>query len=105
MPSGGQWQKLAISRAFFPDSKILVLDEPTASLDPKAEDEIFQMFHKHESNKAVFMVSHRMCSAKLADKIILLDDGKIAEYGSHNELMAKKDLYFEMYKLQADKYI
>lgn len=105
MPSGGQWQKLAISRAFFPDSKILVLDEPTASLDPKAEDEIFQMFHKHESNKAVFMVSHRMCSAKLADKIILLDDGKIVEYGSHNELMAKKNLYFEMYKLQADKYI
>ena len=105
MPSGGQWQKLAISRAFFPDSKILVLDEPTASLDPKAEDEIFQMFHKYESNKAVFMVSHRMCSAKLADKIILLADGKIAEYGSHGELMSKKKRYFEMYKLQADKYI
>lgn len=105
MPSGGQWQKLAISRAFFPDSKILVLDEPTASLDPKAEDEIFRMFHKYESSKAVFMVSHRMCSAKLADKIILLADGKIVEYGSHEELMAKKKCYFEMYTLQAEKYV
>lgn len=105
MPSGGQWQKLAISRAFFPDSKILVLDEPTASLDPKAEDEIFQMFHKYESSKAVFMVSHRMCSAKLADKIILLDHGKIVEYGSHEELMANQERYFEMYTLQAEKYI
>lgn len=105
MPSGGQWQKLAISRAFFPDSKILVLDEPTASLDPKAEDEIFQMFHEYEKDKAIFMVSHRMCSAKLADKIILLSDGKIVEYGSHEELMTKKKLYFEMYSLQAEKYI
>lgn len=76
-PSGGQWQKLAISRAFFPNSKVLVLDEPTAALDPKAEDEIFKIFNAYESDKAVFMISHRMCSARLADKIILLSGGKI----------------------------
>ncbi len=104
-PSGGQWQKLAISRAFFPSSKILVLDEPTASLDPKAEDEIFKMFHTYENAKAVFMISHRMCSARLADKIILLSDGKILEQGSHAELMNMKQSYYEMYTLQADKYI
>lgn len=103
-PSGGQWQKLAISRAFFPSSKVLVLDEPTAALDPKAEDEIFKMFHTYENDKAVFMISHRMCSAKLADKIILLSGGKILEQGSHTELMDMKQNYYEMYTLQADKY-
>lgn len=104
-PSGGQWQKLAISRAFFPSSKILVLDEPTAALDPKAEDEIFKMFHTYENDKAVFIISHRMCSARLADKIILLSDGKILEQGSHTELMNMGKNYYEMYTLQADKYI
>ncbi len=104
-PSGGQWQKLAISRAFFPSSKVLILDEPTSALDPKAEDEIFKMFHTYENDKAVFMISHRMCSARLADKIILLSDGKILEQGSHAELMNMRKNYYEMYTLQADKYI
>lgn len=103
-PSGGQWQKLGITRAFFPNSKILVLDEPTSALDPKSEDEIFKIFHSYENEKAILMISHRMCSAKLADKIILLKNGKILEMGSHIELMDRKQEYYEMYSLQADKY-
>lgn len=103
-PSGGQWQKLAITRAFFPESKILVLDEPTSSLDPKSEDEIFKIFHTCENQKAILIISHRMCSARLADKIVLLSDGKILESGSHSELMKKKQNYYEMYTLQAEKY-
>ena len=89
-PSIGQWQKLAISRAIFKDAPVLLFDEPTASLDPKAEDEIFKLLDKLGEGKTILLISHRMCSAKQADKVILLDKGKILEIGSHNTLMKKK---------------
>lgn len=84
-PSVGQWQKLAISRAVFKNAPFLILDEPTASLDPKAEEEIFNIFDKFGKEKTVLIISHRMCSAKLADKIILLQKGQILETGTYEE--------------------
>ncbi len=103
-PSGGQWQKLAISRALYSDASILVLDEPTSALDPKAEDEIFKIFTENNKNKILIIVSHRMYSARLADKIILFDNGKIIESGHHNELINKDGKYKQLFNLQANKY-
>lgn len=103
-PSGGQWQKLAISRALYSDAVILVLDEPTAALDPKAEDEIFKIFAEISKDKILIIVSHRMYSARLADKIILFDKGKIIANGSHIELMQVSKKYKQMFNLQANKY-
>lgn len=103
-PSIGQWQKLAISRALFSDASVLVLDEPTAALDPKAEEEIFKIFKKCDNKKIIIIISHRMCSAKLADTIFLFDQGEIVERGMHSELMNLGKKYHEMYTLQAEKY-
>lgn len=103
-PSGGQWQKLAISRALYSNAFILILDEPTASLDPKAEDEIFKIVAESSKDKILIIVSHRMYNARLADKIILFDKGKIIANGSHSELMQVSKKYKQMFNLQADKY-
>jgi len=103
-PSVGQWQKLAVSRTVFRDAPILILDEPTASLDPRAEEEIFKIFNEFGKEKIVLIISHRMCSARLSDRIILLDKGEILESGTHTDLMQKKGQYFELYTLQAEKY-
>lgn len=103
-PSIGQWQKIAVSRAIFKEAPILILDEPTAALDPKAEEEIFKIIDNLEKNKTVLFISHRMCSAKLADEIILLEKGKIIEQGIHTDLIKQKGKYHEMYNMQAKKY-
>ena len=100
----GQWQKLAIARAFYADSDILILDEPTASLDPLAEQEIFNQFDKLRSDKTSIFVSHRLSSATLADRIIVLENGGIIENGSHAELMAKEGKYYELFSTQARRY-
>ncbi len=103
-PSIGQWQKLAVSRAVFRDAPFLILDEPTAALDPRAEEEVFKIFNEFGKEKTILIISHRMYSAKLANKIILLDIGKISETGTHEELMKKNGKYCELYSLQAKKY-
>ena len=100
----GQWQKLAVSRTVFRDAPILILDEPTASLDPEAEEEVFKIFNEFGKEKIVFIISHRMCSAKFADKIILLEKGEILESGTHLQLMKRKERYHALYSLQAKKY-
>ncbi len=102
--SGGQWQKLAIARAFYGDSDILILDEPTASLDPLAEAEIFNRFDELRKDKTSVFVSHRLSSATTADCIIVLENGKLAEMGSHKELMACKGKYYELFSTQAKRY-
>lgn len=103
--SGGQWQKLAIARALYrKDSKILILDEPTAAIDPLAEAELFREFQTLSKGKTVFMVTHRLASAVDADKIIVLSGGTVAEIGQHAELMAKNGLYRTMFDTQAEKY-
>lgn len=103
--STGQWQKLAISRAFYSDSDILILDEPTASLDPLAEQEVFAQFDKLSSQKITIFVSHRLSSATMANKIVVLENGSIAECGSHSELMSRRGHYFELFSTQAKRYI
>ena len=101
----GQWQKLSIARAFYKDSDILILDEPTASLDPLAEQEVFNQFASLGENKISVFVSHRLSSATRADKIVVLRAGEIAEIGSHAELMEKKGEYYKLFSTQAKHYI
>ncbi|MBO5275066.1 MAG: ABC transporter ATP-binding protein [Clostridia bacterium] len=101
----GQWQKLAVARAFYSDSDILILDEPTASLDPMAEQEIFNQFDKLKKDKTTIFVSHRLSSAATATKIIVLEYGRVIEEGTHGELMAKQGRYYELFSTQAKRYI
>lgn len=101
----GQWQKLAIARAFYSESDIMILDEPTASLDPMAEQEIFNRFDELRKDKTTVFVSHRLSSATMANKILVLEYGKLIEMGSHSELMAKKGRYYELFSTQAKRYI
>ena len=103
--SGGQWQKLAIARAFYSTSDILILDEPTASLDPMAEQEIFNQFDRLRKGKTTIFVSHRLSSATTASKIVVLQAGRIIEEGTHAELMKKRGSYCELFTTQAKRYI
>lgn len=104
-PSIGQWQKLAIARAFYSDSDILILDEPTASLDAIAEQEIFNQFEHLRKDKTTFFVSHRLSSATIATKILVLGNGELIETGTHAELMKKEGVYYELFSAQANRYI
>ncbi len=103
--SGGQWQKIAIARAFYADSDILILDEPTAALDPIAEQEIFNTFDSLREDKTTIFVSHRLSSATVADKIVVLENGEMIECGDHEELMQAHGRYCELFTIQAEKYI
>ncbi len=101
----GQWQKLAIARAFYSENDILILDEPTASLDAIAEQEIFNQFDKLRQDKMSIFVSHRLSSATIASKIVVLEYGAVVEEGTHKELMEKKGKYYELFSTQAKRYI
>jgi ATP-binding cassette subfamily B protein len=102
--STGQWQKLALSRAFMRDAQVLILDEPTAALDAKAEHDVYQRFTRLTAGKATVLVTHRLWTVKMADRILLLEQGQLVEEGTHDELMALDGRYAQMYALQADKY-
>ena len=101
----GQWQKLAIARAFYSDSDILILDEPTASLDAIAEQEVFNQFDSLRRNKTTIFVSHRLSSATTATKILVLENGELIEEGTHEELMKKGGHYCTLFSTQARRYI
>ena len=101
----GQWQKLSIARAFYSDSDILILDEPTASLDAIAEQEIYNQFDTLRKDKTTIFVSHRLSSATVADKILVIDGGVLTEQGSHAELMQKRGTYYELFSTQAKRYM
>ncbi len=103
--SGGQWQKLAIARAFYRDSEIMILDEPTASLDPMAEQEIFNQFDTLREGKTTIFVSHRLSSAVIASKILVLEYGELIEEGNHHELMANRGKYYDLFTAQAKRYL
>ena len=103
--SGGQWQKLAVARAFYSDSDILILDEPTAALDPLAEQEIFNQFDKLRKDKTTIFVSHRLSSATVASKIVVLEYGEIVEEGDHKQLMELRGKYFHLFSTQAKRYL
>jgi len=102
--SGGQWQKLALARAFFKNAPILILDEPTSAIDAKAEYEIFQHVQELQKDKTVFIISHRFSTVRNADRILVLDEGRIIEEGNHEALIKKKGLYEELFNIQAKGY-
>lgn len=100
----GQWQKVALARAFLRDSQLIVLDEPTSAMDPKAEYEVFQNFRRLIQNQAAILISHRLSTVKMADRIYVVDRGKIIEGGTHAELMQLGGLYAELFATQAKSY-
>ena len=102
--SGGQWQKLAIARAFYNDCDVLILDEPTASLDAIAEQEIYDQFDRLRKGKTTIFVSHRLSSATMASKIVVLENGTIIEEGNHQTLMEQGGRYCELFTTQAKRY-
>lgn len=102
--SVGEWQKVALARAFFRESPILILDEPTASLDPKQEYEIFRQFNELTAGKTTILISHRFSSVRIAEHILVLEDGRIVEQGSHEELIALNNRYAELFNRQAAAY-
>lgn len=104
-PSGGEQQKLAIARALYKQAPVVILDEPTAALDPIAEYEIYRHFHTLVGNKTAFYISHRLSSCRFCDRIAVFSDGKIAEYGNHDELVIIPDgIYAKMFEAQAQHY-
>ncbi len=101
----GQWQKLSIARAFYASSDFMILDEPTASLDAIAEQEIFNEFEKLREGKTTLFVSHRLSSATTASKIFVIENGELVEEGTHNELMAAQGKYYNLFSTQAKRYV
>lgn len=103
--SGGQWQRVAIARAFMRNADLYILDEPSSFLDPQAENEVFQKFRTLIKEKIGIFISHRFSAARMADIIILMDNGRVAEMGNHEELMAQNGLYAKLFRLQAVSYL
>ncbi|HET7750430.1 MAG TPA: ABC transporter ATP-binding protein, partial [Terriglobales bacterium] len=99
--SGGEWQKMALARAYLRDAQLLVLDEPTASLDARSECEVFQRFAELTAGKMALFISHRFSTVRMADRIVVLENGRIAEEGSHDELASLGGRYAEMFEMQA----
>lgn len=102
--SGGQWQKIAIARAYMRDAQVMILDEPTAALDARAEFEVFQRFKELSDNRTAVLISHRFSSVRMADRILVLADGRIEASGTHEELMIEGGRYAELFELQAAGY-
>jgi ATP-binding cassette subfamily B protein len=103
--SVGQWQRLALARAFFRDAPFIILDEPTAALDPRAEHELFQAIRSLFRGRTVLLISHRFSSVRSADRIYVLDGGRVLERGTHDELMAAEGRYAELFTMQAEAYL
>jgi ATP-binding cassette subfamily B protein len=102
--SGGEWQKVAIARAYMREAEVLILDEPTAALDARAEFEVFQRFKELSQGKTAVLISHRFSSVRMADRILVLADGRVEAQGTHEELMAQQGRYAELFELQAAGY-
>jgi ATP-binding cassette, subfamily B, bacterial len=102
--SGGEWQKVALARAYLRDAQLLILDEPTAALDARSELEVFQRFSELTSGKTAIFISHRFSTVRMADRIIVLENGKIAEEGTHTQLANLGGRYAEMFEMQASSY-
>lgn len=102
--SGGQWQKIALARAIYRDSDILVLDEPTSALDPRSEHELFAQFAQLASGKSAFLITHRLGSVQMADRIVVLKAGQIVEEGTHDSLLTYGGEYQELWRMQAGQY-
>jgi ATP-binding cassette subfamily B protein len=103
--SGGQWQKIALARAYMRDAQLIVLDEPTSALDARAEHEVFKRFTNLIEGKMAVLISHRFSTVRMADRILFLEKGRMIEYGTHNELLAYEGKYAELFRLQAQGYL
>ncbi|MEO1409603.1 MAG: ABC transporter ATP-binding protein [Bacteroidota bacterium] len=103
--SGGQWQKVALGRAYLRNAQLLILDEPTSALDARAEHEVFQRFAELIQGKSAVLISHRFSTVRMADRILFLENGRLLELGSHEELLARDGKYAELFHLQAQGYL
>ena len=103
--SVGQWQRIAIARGYFRDAPFLILDEPTASLDPRAEAAVFDSIRELYEGRTVLLISHRFSSVRSADRIYVMADGEIIEHGSHTELMDAAGTYHDLFTIQARRYL
>jgi ATP-binding cassette subfamily B protein/ATP-binding cassette subfamily C protein len=103
--SAGQWQKIAVARAFMRDAEVLVLDEPTAAIDAEAEHELFHRFRSLAAGRSAIIISHRFSTVRIADRIAVLHDARLEELGSHRELLAKDGRYAHLFRLQAQGYL
>jgi ATP-binding cassette subfamily B protein len=102
--SGGEWQKIALARAYLRDAQLLILDEPTAALDARSEFEVFQRFAELTRGKMALLISHRFSTVRMADRIVVLEEGRIVEEGSHIELVELGGRYAGMFEMQASSY-
>lgn len=102
--SGGQQQKLLLARALYKNASVLVLDEPTAALDPIAENEVYENYRKYSENKTAIFISHRLASTRFSDRILMIEDGKILEEGTHEQLMKMDGAYAKMFEIQSQYY-
>ena len=102
--SGGQWQKIAIARAYMRDAQVMILDEPTAALDARSEFEVFQRFKELSDNRTAVLISHRFSSVRMADRILVLNEGRLEASGTHEQLLAEGGRYAELFELQAAGY-
>jgi ATP-binding cassette, subfamily B, bacterial len=102
--SGGEWQKMALARAYLRDAQLLILDEPTAALDARSEHEVFERFAELTAGKMALLISHRFSTVRMADRILVLEHGRIAEQGKHDQLVRDSGRYAEMFELQAANY-
>jgi ATP-binding cassette subfamily B protein len=103
--SGGQKQKLAVARAFYRSSSFIILDEPSAELDPEAEYRLFEKFEELRKNKSALLISHRLANTARCDEILVLDGGRIIEQGTHTQLMCLDGYYAHLFNLQAKRYL
>jgi ATP-binding cassette subfamily B protein len=102
--SGGEWQKIALARAYLRDAQLLILDEPTASLDARSEAEVFERFAELTYGKMALLISHRFSTVRMADRIVVLEGGKLVEQGTHQQLIALGGRYASMFEMQAASY-
>jgi ATP-binding cassette subfamily B protein len=102
--SGGEWQKFALARAYMRDAQLLILDEPTATLDARAEYEVFQRFSELTQERMAILISHRFSTVRMADRILVLAEGSIQEQGTHEQLLSLGGRYAELFELQAAGY-
>jgi len=102
--SGGEWQKVALARAYMRDAQVLILDEPTAALDARAEYEVFKRFSELVAGRMAVIISHRFSTVRMADRIVVLTEGRVVEEGTHAELLERRGLYAELFTLQAEGY-
>ena len=102
--SGGQWQKIAIARAYMRDAQVMILDEPTAALDARSEFEVFQRFKELSTDRTAVLISHRFSSVRMADRILVLAEGRLEASGTHAQLLSQGGRYAELFELQAAGY-